>query len=436
MNYSKRRAVVVNAFILFASFGNIPLRAGEGFGMMKKSANLTRIHPPQVFIPGTRVSIKVTAATSNYGVAAQRFQSQLESELLGKNQRLKLDTSRPDATIEVKILHDDYGEKWETRKMVHYVDSGQVDKKGRAIKKEEPINVRFKVVTYSFNTSFKVHDTQKDVSLAADSFNWAFSKDFEDGNGSPDGSSLETSAVQAAVGDLTTRLAPTREVVGVLLPRGTFDTAAAFADAGLWSKYQEALDKIPALPNPSDEAYRQYGLGVAYEALGYGAEDSDTTLKYLEQASVHYNNAVDANPKEGYFTKPYQSILFKSRNADAPITRVSAALTQYQKLKEFSDSLNAKPSSTRGSKGVAAASEDNNNITNQAVIDMVRAGLPDDVILTSIESAQPASFDVSPKGLIQLADGKVSRRIIQHIQAMSKKTGADSKGRKSANKNP
>jgi len=218
------KALCVVVILLSAS---APLYAGEGFGMMKKSANLTRIHPPQVFIAGTRVSIKVTAASPNYGVAAQRLESQLESELLGKNQRLKLDAQRPDATIDVKILQDQFSEKWEDRQMIRYVDHGRKDSKGRKVLDQEQVTVRFKVVTYAFNAAFKVHDMQKDVSLAADSINWSYNKDFQEGNGSPDASSLESSAVQACVNDLTNRLAPTKEVVGVLLPRGTFETAAA-----------------------------------------------------------------------------------------------------------------------------------------------------------------------------------------------------------------
>ncbi|HEV7486086.1 MAG TPA: hypothetical protein VGQ65_10415 [Thermoanaerobaculia bacterium] len=421
------KALYVAVILLLAS---APLYAGEGFGMMKKSANLTRIHPPQVFIAGTRVSIKVTAASSQYGVAAQRLESQLESELLGKNQRLKLDAARPDATIDVKILQDQFGEKWEDRQMVQYVDRGRKDSKGKTVLDQEQITVRFKVVTYSFTAAFKVHDTQKDVSLAADSINWNYSKDFQDGNGSPDASSLESNAVAAAVANLTNRLAPTREIVGVLLPKGTFEAAAAYADAGLWSKYQEALEKVPPLKNPTDEGYRQYALGVAYEAQGYSADDNDTTLKYLEQASIHYNNAVDANPKEGYFTKPYSSVLFSSHNAEAPISRVSAALVQYQKLKEFSDSLASKAITTRGSKGDLGAPADD-AMTNQAVVDMVRAGLAEDVILTAIDTAKNAGFDITPRGLIQLADGKVSKRIIQHMQATTGKTSNEPKAKKS-----
>lgn len=417
-----RFAIRISAFVLLGTAAAAAMFAGEGFGMMKKSASLTRIHPPQVFIPGTRISIKVSAAASHYANAAQRLQSQLESELIGRNPRLKLDTSRPDATIDLRILQENYSEKWEDRQMVRYVDRGKRDKKGKVVLEPEQFTARFKVVTYAFNSAFKLHDNRKDTSLAADSINWNYSKDFQEGNGAPDASSLESDAVQSAVNDLTTRLAPTREVVGVLLPRGSFEAVGAFADAGLWSKYQEGLEKIPPLKNPADEAYRQYALGVAYEAQGYAADDHDTTLKYLEEASVHYNNAVEANPKEGYFTKPYESVLFRSRNADAPIARVTSALAQYQRLKEFADSTASRPSGAgaKGAKGdLGGPAED--AVTNESVVDMVRAGLSEDVILTSIDTSKNTAFDVSPKGLIQLADSKVSKRIIQHIQTASGK---------------
>jgi hypothetical protein len=296
--------------------------------------------------------------------------------------------------------------------MVHSVENGK-DSKGRTQYRQEQVIVPFKVVGYSFNTAFKVYDIRADKSLVADTIDWRFSKDFQDGNGAPDTASLENSALQTVVGDLTSRLVPTREVVGVLLPRGSLEAAGAFADAGLWSKYHDALDKLPPLKNPVDESYRQYALGVAYEALGYDAEDDDTTLKYLEEASVHYNNAVDANPKESYFTKPYQSVIFSSRAAEAPIARVSAALVQYQRLKQFNDA-----------------------VTNQSVIDMLRAGLAEDVVLTAIDSAAHTAFDVSPKGLIQLADAKASKRLIQRIQTAAAKRSAETKPKKAPTQKP
>jgi hypothetical protein len=410
--------------LLFLSLSALPALAGEGFGMMKKTANLTRVHPPQVFIPGTRIVIHVTSHTSQQQAAAQRLQSQLESQLLANNPRLKLDASRPETIIDVALLQSTYAEKWEDRKGYQSVKVG-TDAKGKAKYETQEVMLRFKVVTYNFNSTFKVHDVRNDRPLTSGEITFPYQKDFQDGNGSPDVSSLESSAIESVVNDLTHRLAPTKEVVGVLLPRGTLENASAFADAGLWSKYQDALDKIPPFAKPLDEAYRQYALGVAYEALSYGAEDPDTTLKYLEQASTHYNNAVDTNPKEGYFTKPYESLLFRNTKAAAPIARVQEALTQYQKLKEFAESASqaAGQPAPAGGKSMpvpgAAAAAPSDALTNDGVVDMLRAGLPEEIILTSIDSAGHTAFDVTPRGLIQLADAKASKRVIQRIQAVA-----------------
>ena len=55
-----------------------------------------------------------------------------------------------------------------------------------------------------------------------------------------------------------------------------------------------------------------------------------------------------------------------------------------------------------------------NAITNQTVIKMVKAGLSDDVILTTISSSQ-ASFDTSANALIDLKTAGVSDKIISAI---------------------
>lgn len=411
--------------------------AGEGFGMMKKTANLTRIHPPQVFITGTLIAIRATSQGNRYAAAAQSLQSQFESELLGNNPRLKLDNSRPDATAEVTILQSDYHDEWVEREGTRQVKTGQVDSKNRPIYREERVRYRVKIVKYTFAAAFKVHDARADRSLAADTINRPFSKEFVEGNGAPDAASLESDSIRAVVNDLTHRLAPTKEIVGVLLPRGTMENIAGLADAGLWSKYLDSLQKIQPLAKATDEAYRQYALGVAYEALGYGADDVDTTLKYLEQASVHYNNAVDANPKESYFTKAYQSLIFASKSAVAPLARVQSALVQYQRLKEFADATAvASGGAATGSKGDLGTDA----FTNASIVEMLRAGLPEDVILTSIDSATETAFDVSPKGLIQLAGAKASKKLIQRVQAVagggSSSSGTPKKTAKAQTKKP
>ena len=101
----------------------------------------------------------------------------------------------------------------------------------------------------------------------------------------------------------------------------------------------EALEKMPARPNPADEAYRHYAMGVAYEALGHGAEDADTTRKYLDQASTQSSNAIDGNPQA------YESMdnPLQQRSAKAPLERVQRHLFSARNRKEFVDASVLKP---------------------------------------------------------------------------------------------
>jgi hypothetical protein len=406
-------------------------RGGEGFGMMKKTANLTRVHPAEVLITGTRIGVRVSSQSSEHSAAAQRLSSELESQLVGSDPRLTLEPKNPDTVIDVRILQSKYDEHWEERQGTRQVPNGK-DAKGRQQWRTEEVTLRYKIVTHVFSASYKVDDVRSRRSLIAGTVPHNYRQEFQGGNGSPDASALESDAVDQVVETLKHQLTPTKEIVGVLLPKGRLDSAAAFADAGLWSKYLDALEKLAPFAAATDEAYRQYALGVAYEAVGYGADDLDTTLKYLEQASVHYNNAVDAHPKEGYFTKAYESIVFRGRAAQAPLARVQSALVQYQKLKEFSNTVAQRSTTATGAKGTDLAGDDPQAMTNASVIEMLRAGLPEDVIVTSIDSTSNNSFDVSPKGLIQLSEAKASKRVMQHIQAIAskKKSAGDSKPKK------
>ena len=129
-----------------------------------------------------------------------------------------------------------------------------------------------------------MQDARSHKSLYADTLSLTLGGDFKDGEGAPELSALQGEGTDTAAHDIAVRLTPSVERVGVLLPRGSLDDIANFAEAKLWNKYLEALEAMPAKAKGEDESYRQYALGLGYEALGYAAEDSETALKYLQPA--------------------------------------------------------------------------------------------------------------------------------------------------------
>jgi len=403
--------------------------AKEGFGatvFTKKTATLTRVNPPKVYLMGTRIAVKATSQDPQDEDVAQRIQSQLESELLSNDSRLSSDPSRPQTLIEVTVTQNEFNESWETRRMTERRQVGK-DNKGKAVYQDFPVDVRFKIVKHHFTSTYKVTDTAQRRNLDSDTVPSSFQESFKEGNGSPDQGGLENAAIQKVVTWVVHKVTPTREAVGVLLPKGSFESYINLATANLWNKYLEALEALPPKPTPADDSYRKYGMGIAYEALGYSAETEETTLKYLEQAADLYNQAIEGNPKEKYFMQAYDSII-GNKQAASPLDRVRLALVSYRKLKEFKDSYAktlAPPAEPSEAAIGAKALSEPGSMNNAAVIKMVRANLPEEIILTSINSAAKHSFDISPDGLIALSEAGVGGRIIQRLQEIaSGKTAA------------
>ena len=427
------KRIVYSAALLVLAWV-FPANAKEGFSLLSKTvASVVRVNPPTVYLMGPKIQVKAASSGSVEAALASRLQSQLESELLSRDSRLSSEPNRPETLIDVTILQNDRNEHWEERRENALVQTG-TDSKGRAVMGMREVTNRYKVVTHAFAASYKVTDRNKGASLDADSLHFDFKNDFRDGKDAPEIFTLEGSAINQTVEAIARRLTPTREKIGVLIPKGSLQNIANLAVAGQWNLYLEALERRTPSPKPEDESYRQYALGVAYEALGYAADDPADTLKYLEQASTYYNKALETNPGEKFFTQAYDSFL-TSKKAAAPLERVQTALTNYRKIKTFQEQYAsmraAPPEAVSGGKGLDAKSQ---KMNNAQVIQMARAGLPNDVILTAIETAPAHDFDVSPQGLIALSEAQVDHRIIQKLQEIA--TGKSGIAKPAAKKAP
>jgi tetratricopeptide (TPR) repeat protein len=404
----------------------LPASAKEGFGFFTKTAaSVMRTTPAPVPLLGTRISVQATSTEAANSGLAQRIQTQLEAALLARDSRLATDTAAPETLITVTVLQNAHSEKWERRKETETREAGK-DAKGKTVYQNYEVEVNYKVVTHAFEASYKVTDRAKRSSLDAGPIHAPFENAFREGKDAPEAFNLENAAIEKAANQIANRLTPTREKIGVLLPKGSLEDLAPLAEAGQWNKYLEALEKRSPASNPIDESYHQYALGTAYEALGYAADEPATTLKYLEQADSFYNKALEANPKEKFFSQAYDS-LFSSKKAMAPLGRVQSALVSYRRIKDFKDTdevrLAAKDAGGKGEKslagGAAGGAGGAERLDNAAVIRMVQAGLAQDIVLTAIVGATENAFDISSKGLIELSEAKVDRQIILRIQEVA-----------------
>ncbi len=283
------RRLAGGGVLALLSLISVSAHAGEGFGMMKKSVNLVRSLPPQARLAGTRIHVHVSAQKSADKAIAQRMQTELESEMVGNDTTLTLEEKNPTSSIDVTVLRNDYHESTESRQETRAQEKSDSDKKSFIPKfGMGQTKVTYKVVNHAFSVTLKAHDVRSNTTLLADTVTKNYKQSFEDGNGAPDEQTLEDANMTEVVAEIVRRLLPTKESIAILLPKGRLEDAIPYGEAGMWNKYLDALLKLPMMPNPLDESYHQYAMGVAYEALGYSADDLDTSLKYLEKAAMLY----------------------------------------------------------------------------------------------------------------------------------------------------
>lgn len=367
----------------------------QGFGAIKMVVNLERKHPPKVYIRGTAIGVRIDDSQVARDVGlAQQMASVLESELLSHDQRLKPDNLKPETLISCTITRLESVEKWETR-------TGESQKGGLAgailggiLNPQKPGN--YKVIAGTMNVSYQAKDIKTGNILDSDNLGAYYSQAFLDGTGAPSLSEVEHGMMWDIVSQIVRRLVPTREKIAVLLPKGKLENAGKLGQAGLWSRMLEQLEMMPPLANPKDDAYRQYDIGVAYEALAYQADNLADARKLLEQAAIYYGRALEMNPEEKYFREPQK--------------RIDTAIAQYKKLEEQQAA-----SQTGGAKDVASGPADK-SLTNQDVIDLLKAGLDEENLIATIDVAPAVEFDLSPQGLRHLLENGVSNRVISAMR--------------------
>lgn len=408
-------------------------QAGEGFGFAKQVVELGRVLPPEISLPGNRIHVK-TIGEGKGDESEKQLLAMIESSTLTNAPTLVLDPVNPQGVIEAAVLQKERVDTWETRKKVTVIENGK-DAKGIIQFRPVEVMVKYRIVKMVLGISFRIIDGRNQRVLLADQVSRTHDQAYENGAGAPEGDWLENQLMADAAAAVAARITPTIEKVGVLVPKGSMKDYVNFAVAGLWDRYLEGIERMPTRPNSRDESYRQYALGLAHEALAYGAQDSEIALRYLEQASVYYNAALVGNPKEENFVSAYQSstflkdlgvrvleplgapqVRFQPKTAMAPVERVRTALTQYQKWSEMQSVASSKDLSAEGGPGSATPQA---IFDNQSVIELSRARLSEDIIMKAIDDAPNPSFDLSTQGLIQLSQAKVSEKIIRRLQALA-----------------
>ncbi|HEX6641513.1 MAG TPA: hypothetical protein VF215_10400 [Thermoanaerobaculia bacterium] len=394
----------------------LPLFAREGFGFAKKAVSMTRTIPPSTNAGARRVKVNVTSDRSDARDDAQTLSRYITDAILSGSGTLA-DSGRPEVTIDVSLDRVESHESYDTETEYVRQQTGTRrkwnDKKQKyedePIYSSVPVQKTFKTVTASVTGSYDIGARNDDV--ASGSIDQQFREKYGDGESSRAPSDVEDELMHNAAKAIVANLVPTQERVNVLLPRSTFEPLIPIAESGDWARYLSSVEAIPANRNLKDEAYRQYAMAVAKEALAYATDDRKEALALLQRAAAHLELAISTNGTEELFRKGYVSLL-SSGSIGVPLARMNESLARYEKWTSPGN-VRAVVRDDDPEPEVASSRE---GMSNDTVIEMAKAGLSDENIRLAIDGADRTNFDVSPQALIALAKGGVSKNVIAHMQ--------------------
>jgi hypothetical protein len=431
MKHSTRILRLAAAGWLLAAAAPVDAQFNDWKGA-KLDAQLKRKHPPEYFVMGTAVKLEVKTqipAGNNY---TGLLRARLESGLFAQDSRLQAEERNYQTIISCEITRLDASDgQWETRTSKEYQKTGQRQewnaKKARYETKDVwnyvQVTKRYKMVKGGVSLSYQARDARTRQTLDAHNIQPAFSNEYMDGNGAPSAHEVREMLIDLAVKELVKRLTPTTELLTVYLPRGKVENFSKLGQAGLWEKMREAVDKMDTLPKPADEAYRQFALGSANEALAYQAEQVTDSIKLFEEASINYNKALELKPDEKYFLSPIarlqQSLAQYKKLSSQQAAYAQARALQNQTANRGGErSLNPTPSNpkptpaTTPTPAPAPTPKASAALTNQKVVEMVAAELDDANIIATIKSAPAVQFDLTTDGVLDLKKNKVSNEVI------------------------
>ncbi len=466
------------SLILFLQFAGLGSRVrAQGFGLTKKTIKLERKMPASVHLPGPGFDVQVTAHDANSADSARMLSDLLTTELQKYDKKLQVKTTSPDETVHCTIT------TFQIPPPVTYTRNEMVFQKGKNM--EQP--VMYYKVTGSVNITYQAKDGQSRV-FDSDSIAANYSQEFQAGTNQATGESFQSKVtspfkrlagkktdetygaptpvelrqllLSRAASQIASRLVNTDETLDIPLARGKMDEANNLAEKGLWERYLETLETMMPLPKPTDDAYRLYDIGVAYEALAYQSEDKSATEKFLEKAAINYGKAIDANPGEKQFAEPQTRIetavahykklqggATLSAKADAAPESAPAAASSSKSstagkastaaTHRSTVSASSKPATAAGASSAAPAAASKlpapaakpaanaaPALTNAQVVKMAKAGVDEDNIIATIHDATSVQFDLSPDGLVDLASNGVKGKIVAAMRERSKRSSA------------
>ena len=360
-----------------------------GFGTIKKRRITLQVRRPAVvLLSNTSIAFKGTAASPEYQSILGSLESTLETELVSNERTLvkKPDPAQADwvlgltvtgySTPRPEVVPGTTTQRWTGTLNVAY----QVLDRAGGVHDADNVSA-------AYNPSAATAGENKLTSL------------FKNNNdGARTAEDVKQALIKQVVLQIAANLGNTVQPVETQVAAGdALDRAADFMDQRLWARALEELEKLPAYAKPEDESYRQYNLGLTYEAMSYEAKSPTERRANLFKAQEYYDKATELNPKQRY----YVEVIARTRESVARYRALDAAQAEQQKKAPQNARNAAAPAPAAGAAKTAAKA-----VTVHDVIEMHGAGVDQQQIVEIIRSS-PVEFTLDKDTVLAITKAKL-----------------------------
>jgi len=283
----------------------LSLLADPGFGMRKRQMSLLVRRPALVRLANTTIGFKGVATDHEYQAVLGSLEATLETELVA-NERTLIKKPPEEAEWVLQVTVTGYGRPTNARRHKY---SGTMST--TYVRWTGSLNVAYQVL----DRHGRVHDADNVNHIYDREFNETTSNDTilntiaQFGRSREAAPGTEEEVKQRLVKEVVLRIAAnlgnTVQALDVRIAGGheRLNRAGDFLEERLWSRAIEELEKTLPFGRLQHEAFRQYALGLAYEALSYDSRSYEDQRTNLFKAQEFYDRAMEMNRDERYFVE-------------------------------------------------------------------------------------------------------------------------------------
>ena len=398
----------VSAGLIAIVISQAVLVAGPGFGTLRKRKLTLQVRQPAALrLSNASFAVKAKVANNQYAQVLGSLESTLETELVSNEKTL---TKKPEN--EAQWIFD------------LTVTGFSVPPSKKRTETAGTTTLVYERWTGSLNVAYQVFDKSGTVH-SADNVVADYDEEFQ-ANGARSGRGLlsglpfggkpgkpekavsspedvKQALIAKVVGQIAAKLGNTVQAVEVQLAGGDehLDRAATFLEQKLWSRAAEELERTPPYIKPDDESYRQYMLGLTYEAMSYDGNVYAEQRANLFKAQEAYDKANEMNVGQKYFVE----VIARTKESVARYRTLDAMQKEDQsKASKTVARTNGTPSAA--ATAAAATTDKKKMVTLNDVIELRAAGVPDAQIIELIQTS-PVEFVLDKDSVLAISKAKL-----------------------------